>query len=142
MYEIANNFLADRIQTLGRSPEGEHGLLPAFVTPLTKVWLSLRLLHKKFRGKLQLLHVKKRFNGLQLLRDKKFRETLDGIPGTRTPGHRSPGPWSQGIFLFYFIFYFGGSSFFSTKKNIVFSLFFLSFSLSFSLSLNTHVGFF
>ena len=25
---------------------------------------------------------------------------LDGIPGTRAPGHRSPGPWSQGIFLF------------------------------------------
>jgi hypothetical protein len=63
---------------------------------------------------------------------------LDGIPGTRTPGHRSPGPWSKGFFLFYFFNFFGGSSFFhqKMKKNIVFSLFFLSFSLS----LYTHFG--
>ncbi len=64
---------------------------------------------------------------------------LDGIPGTRVPGHRRPGTWSQGIFLFYFIFYFGGSSFFLTKnkKNIVFFLFFLSFFLFLSFSVHT-----
>ena len=27
---------------------------------------------------------------------------LDGNPGTRAPGHRSPGPWSQDIFLNFF----------------------------------------
>jgi hypothetical protein len=66
-------------------------------------------------------------------------DDLDGIPGTRAPGYRSPGPWSQGIFLFYFIFYFGGSSFFSQKikKNIVFSLFFLFLSLFLSFSVHT-----
>jgi hypothetical protein len=70
-------------------------------------------------------------------------DDLDGIPGTRAPGYRSPRPWSQGIFLFYFIFYFGGSSFFSQKiKKTLFSLCFFSFSLSFSLSLYTHFGFF
>ncbi len=65
-------------------------------------------------------------------------------PWYQATGHRSPGTWSQGIFLFYFIFYFGGRSFFSQKneKNIVFSLFFLSFSLSFSLSRYTNFMFF
>ena len=58
----------------------------------------------------------------------------DGNPGIRAPGHRIPGPWSQGIFLFCFFNFFGGSSFFSKKMktNFVFSLYFLSFSLSFS----------
>ena len=54
-------------------------------------------------------------------------------------GTRAPEPWAlvPGIFLFYFIFYFGGSSFFSQKKQkkycflFVFSLF-LSLFLSFS----------
>jgi hypothetical protein len=36
--------------------------------------------------------------------------------GTRTPGHRSPGSWSQGIFLFYF-FIFLGVLFFHEKKD-------------------------
>jgi hypothetical protein len=31
---------------------------------------------------------------------------------TRTPGHRSPGPWSQGIFLFYFYFFWSAFIFF------------------------------
>ena len=89
MYESANSCLAERMQTLGRSPEGEHGLLPTFVTPLTKVWLALRLLHKKFPGKLELFRLKKRFSGLQLLRDKKFRET----PAKNTQG---TGPMTRG----------------------------------------------
>ena len=61
-------------------------------------------------------------------------------------GTRATEPWAlvPGHFLFYFIFYFGGSFFFTKKsgKKIVFSLFFLSFSLSFSLSLYTHFGVF
>ena len=62
---------------------------------------------------------------------------LDGIPGTRAPGHRSPGPWSQGIFFIFFIFLVWRESFFSQKKQkkycflSVFSLF-LSLFLSFS----------
>jgi hypothetical protein len=68
--------------------------------------------------------------------------TLDGIPGTRAPGHRSPGP--RAFFYLILFFILAGVLFFSQKikKNIVFSLFFLSFSLSFSLSLYTHFGFF
>jgi hypothetical protein len=65
---------------------------------------------------------------------------LDGIPGTRAPGHRSPGPWSQGIFLFYFIFYFGGSSFYLTKnkkKHCFLSVFSLFHSLFLSFSVHT-----
>ncbi len=38
--------------------------------------------------------------------------SLDGNPGTRAPGHHRPGPWSQGIFLFIFLIFFGGSCFF------------------------------
>jgi hypothetical protein len=41
-----------------------------------------------------------------------------------------------------FFHFFGGSSFFSGKKNPGFSLFSLSFSFSFSLSLYTQFGFF
>ena len=52
MYETADRFLAERIQNLGRSPEGEEGLLPPFATPLTAVWVPLQLLRdKKFRKK-------------------------------------------------------------------------------------------
>ena len=52
MYETADRSLAERIQNLGRSPEGEEGLLPLFATPLTAVWVPLQLLRdKKFRKK-------------------------------------------------------------------------------------------
>jgi hypothetical protein len=46
--------------------------------------------------------------------------TLDGNPGTRAPGHRSPGPWSQGIFLFLFLFFFAGVHFFQGLDEVDF----------------------
>jgi hypothetical protein len=69
----------------------------------------------------------------------------DGVGGQNRPSLDGiPGPWSQGIFLYFLFFIVAGVLFFSQKlkKIIVFSLFFLSFSLSFSLSLYTHFGFF
>jgi hypothetical protein len=55
-------------------------------------------------------------------------------PGTRAPGHRRPGTWSQGIFLFYFLIFLAGVNFF--QKNF-FSLFFLFLSLFLSFSVHT-----
>ncbi len=63
-------------------------------------------------------------------------DALDVNPGTRAPGHRNPSTWSQGIFLFYFLFILAGVHFFSKQ---IFSLFFLSLSLSLSLFLCTHI---
>ena len=68
------------------------------------------------------------------------QHNLDGNPGTRAPGHRIPGPWSQGIFLFYFFNFFGGSSFFSQKygkKHCCLSVFSLFLSLFLSFSVHT-----
>jgi hypothetical protein len=48
------------------------------------------------------------------------RNLLDGNPGTRAPGHRSPGPWSQGIFLFYFLFFLAGVHFFQGLDEVDF----------------------
>ena len=45
---------------------------------------------------------------------------LDGNPGTRAPGHRSPGPWSQGIFLFLFLFFLAGVHFFQGLDEVDF----------------------
>jgi hypothetical protein len=60
------------------------------------------------------------------------------VPGYQGTGALDPGP----RVFFYFILFFilAGVLFFSQKKNIVFSLFFLFFSLFFSLSLYTHFG--
>ena len=83
---------------------------------------------------------------LRSLRDakKKMNRGFRSKMGSLVPGHQGTKPWAlvPGHFFIFYFFYFGGSSFFSIKKNIVFSLFFLSFSLSFSLSLYTHSGFF
>jgi hypothetical protein len=70
--------------------------------------------------------------------------TLDGIPGLGLQGTPALEPWYQGIFLFFYFYFFGVNFFWGKKwkKNCVFSLFFLSFSLSFSLSLYTQFGFF
>ncbi len=53
MYETVVSSLAERIQNLGRSPEGEYGLLPLFGTPLTDVCMPLQLIRdlKKFMGR-------------------------------------------------------------------------------------------
>ncbi len=56
-------------------------------------------------------------------------------PGTRTPGHRSHGPLSQGIFLF---FYFFRQEFIFFQKFFFFlSVFSLSLSLFLSFSVHT-----
>jgi hypothetical protein len=39
---------------------------------------------------------------------------------TRAPGHRSPGPWSQGIFLFYFYFFWWEFIFFKAWMRLIF----------------------
>ena len=41
-------------------------------------------------------------------------------PWTRAPGHRSPGPWSQGIFLFLFLFFLAGVHFFQGLDEVDF----------------------
>jgi hypothetical protein len=48
------------------------------------------------------------------------RPGLDGNPGTRAPGHRSPGPWSQGNFLFLFLFFLAGVHFFQGLDEVDF----------------------
>ena len=45
---------------------------------------------------------------------------LDGNPGTRAPGQRSPGPWSQGNFLFLFLFFLAGVHFFQGLDEVDF----------------------
>ena len=64
------------------------------------------------------------------------------VPGHQGTGALGPGP--RAFFLFFLFFSLAGVFFFlkKNKKNIVFSLFFLSFFLSFSLSLYTHFEFF
>jgi hypothetical protein len=41
-------------------------------------------------------------------------------PWSRAPGHRSPGPWSQGIFLFYFYFFWWEFIFFKAWMRLIF----------------------
>ena len=62
-------------------------------------------------------------------------------------GTRAPEPWAlvPGHFLFYFIFYFGGSFFFTKKKwkkNCFLSVFSLFLSLVLSFSVHTLWGLF
>jgi len=45
---------------------------------------------------------------------------LDANLGTRAPGHRSPGTWSQGIFLFYFLFFWWEFIFFKAWMSLIF----------------------
>ncbi len=79
MYETADRSLAERIQNLGRSPEGEEGLLPLFATPLTAVWVPLQLLRdKKFRE----IHIPKWADDKRIWMDLANTHLTTSVPAT------------------------------------------------------------
>ena len=58
-----------------------------------------------------------------------LHKILDGNPGTRGPGHRRPGPWSQDIFFILFFYLLAGAFFLWVKNLSVIPLYLSFYSL-------------